>query len=146
MSAQIRYWQTFSTLKRDAIYINRYHGRVERIDRLLNMFSAMASSGSVAGWIIWKDLGLVWGAVIALSQALNAVKPYLPFRRRLAALAALGPDLEALALVAEADWFKVSDGQLTEQEIHSLMMALKTKAQRGRSRAPPCQRIGGYWS
>ena len=79
MSAQARYWQTFNTLKRDALYINRYHAHVESIDRSLNIFSAFASNGSIAGWIIWKDIGFVWGGVIAASQALSAIKAYLPF-------------------------------------------------------------------
>jgi hypothetical protein len=130
VSAQTRYWDTFNTLKRDALYISRYHGQVESIDRNINIFSALASNGSIAGWIIWKDIGFVWGAVIAALQALNASKPYLPFRKRMVALANLGPELEALALVAETDWLKVSQGQLTDAEIHELTMTLKTKCLR----------------
>lgn len=135
MSAQKRYWEEFSTLRRDAIYINRYHAEVEGTDRWLNIFSAFASNGSIAGWIIWKEIAFIWGGVIAASQALNAIKTYLPFRKRMAALAALGPELEALALVAETDWLKVSQGQLTEEEIHTLTMALKTKALRATTKS-----------
>jgi hypothetical protein len=135
VTAQRRYWETFSTLRRDAIYINRYHARDEHIDRSLSIFSALASSGSIAGWVIWKEIGFIWGAVIALSQALSAVKSYLPFRKRMSALAVLGPELEALALVAETDWFKVGGGHLTEQEIHALTMELKKKALRATTKS-----------
>jgi hypothetical protein len=135
MNAQAHYWNQFVRLKRDSIYIGRYQGADEITDRNLNIFSAVASSASIGGWVIWKDYATVWAAIIAISQILTVIRPHLPYRTRLKSLAALCVDLEALSLVAETDWFKVSRGTIEEAEIHALTMALKTKAQRATAKA-----------
>jgi hypothetical protein len=129
MDVQRRYWQEFVDLKRNAFYIDLYHAKVERVDRTLGMFSAIASSASIGAWAIWRDVAGLWALVIALSQVLSAIKEYLPYKSRLRGLGSLGKDLNALALSAENDWFKVSQGFLTEQQIHELQMVLKGKIQ-----------------
>lgn len=134
-NAQTQFWYNFATIKRNAIYINRYHSKVEKIDRRLNMFTAIASSSSIAGWLIWKDVWFVWTFIIAASQVLAAVKPHLPFREQLRALSLFGPDLDGLALAAEEGWFAVSHGRLTDEEIHKQTMALKKKVQTAQNKA-----------
>lgn len=133
--SQYLFWINFTKIKRDAVYINRYHEKVERRDRHLSMFSAIASSASIGAWVIWKDAWFVWTAVIAASQVLTAIKPYLPFKAQLASLSALGPELDGLALAAETEWFAVSHGRLTDEEIHRQTMALKTKAHAAQKKA-----------
>lgn len=128
MNTQSRYWYAFSTIKRDAIYITRLQTEVESIDRYISMAFALTSSTAIAGWAIWSKYSFIWGLVIAGSQVLSAIKPFLPYKARLKALGNLGPDLDALALTAEADWFKVSSGMLTETETYGLAMALKRKS------------------
>ncbi len=125
---QLQYWNQFTRLKRDAIYINRYHGDVERIDRGLEMVSAVASSAAIGGWAIWHAAAFLWGAVIAASQVLTAIKPFLPYKARLKALAAFGAELDSLALVAETDWLAVSRVSISDEEIHRRTMTLKKKA------------------
>lgn len=129
MDAQRRYWQEFADLKRDALYISFYHAKDEKIDRYLNIISAVASSSSIGGWVIWQKVALFWASVIAISQVLSAVKEYLPYKARLKGLSTLGHDLSALALSAENDWFKISHGMLTEKEVHDLYINLKEKIQ-----------------
>ncbi len=69
----------------------------------------------------------MWAIIIAASQVLTAVRPFFPYRTRLKALSGLGAELDGLAISAENDWFKVSEGLLSEAEIHSLTMSLKRK-------------------
>ena len=135
MNAQAHYWNQFVQLKRDASYIGRYHAADEATDRWLNILSAVASSTSIGAWAVWRDHAIIWALIIAASQVLTAIRAYLPYKTRLRALATLGVDLEALALVAEADWFKVSRGALEAADIHALTMALKTKALRATSKS-----------
>ncbi len=125
---QQQYWNQFTRLKRDAIYINRYHGRVELIDRALSMSSAVASSAAIGGWVIWRESAFVWGAIIAASQVLTAIKPFLPYSARLKALSRFGTELEGLALVAETDWLAVARLTISDEEIHRRTMSLKRKA------------------
>lgn len=91
MDAQLRYWDTFTTLKRDAIYINRYQGRVEYTDRCINIFFAVTSSAAIGGWAIWKEYSFLWGLLIATSQALSTSSQFrgasLPGNAKLLTLA-----------------------------------------------------------
>ncbi len=125
---QLQYWNQFSRLKRDAFYISYYHAKIDKIERGLNIFSAAASLGAMTAWAAKHELAIVWGAVILLSQMLTAIRPHLPYRSELKALGTLGPDLEALALVAETDWLKVERASIDDDEIHKRTMALKKKA------------------
>ena len=134
MNAQNRYWDVFATIKRDAVYVNRCHGSVESTDRWISIFSAVTSSSAIAGWAIWQQYSFVWAFIIAASQVLNAIKPFLPYKARLKALGNLGPDLDALALTAETDWFKVSTGMLKNDEIYGLAMTLKKKCQQAQNK------------
>lgn len=133
--AQTQFWYNFATIKSNSIYINRYHAKVEKTDRQLNMFTAIASSSSIAGWLVWKDVWFIWTIIIAASQVLAAVKPYLPFKEQLRALSLFGPDLDGLALAAEEGWFAVSHGRLTDEEIHKQTIALKKKVQASQNKA-----------
>ena len=124
---QEKYWRELDQLKVHVYYLESYLEKTIKTDRLINMFLAISSSGSIAGWVVWKDYSFVWGAVIALSQVINAVKIYLPYSKRLKSLQGITNDLESLFLSMENDWFNVSEGMLTEQEIHSLHMRYKQK-------------------
>lgn len=137
MDVQQRYWQEFLDLKRDVYYTEQYRIATEAIDRNFNMITAAASSSAVAGWIIWREninmfgisinLNLIWMLMIMFSQLINAVKEHLPYKKRLLSLSALTIELNSLALVMESDWFKVSKGLLTEEEINNLHMDVKRK-------------------
>ncbi len=129
MDAQKHYWETFVTLKRNALYIGRYQAKVEAVERNINMCSAVAASSAIGGWVIWQHFAFGWAAIVAAAQVLSAIRPQLPYRSRLAALTALAPELEALALAAETDWLKVCRGYTTEDETYQLAMALKRKEQ-----------------
>ena len=135
VDVQQRYWQEFLDLKRDALYMDFYHAATERTDRLISGFTALTSSSAVAGWILWREtitlfgfgisLNFVWMFLIMLAQVINALKEHLPYKRRLFSLSTLSNDLSSLALVMENDWYKVSRGTLTEDEINSLHMEMK---------------------
>lgn len=129
MDAQRHYWDTFSNLKRDAIYIGRYQGKIEKVERSINMLSAVAASSAIGGWVIWQHLAFVWAVIVAAAQVLSAVRPQLPYRARLTALTGFAPELDALALAAENDWLKVCRGYATEDETFQLAMTLKRKVQ-----------------
>lgn len=124
---QEKYWRELDQLKVHVFYLESYLERTVLIDRYINMFLAIASSGSIAGWVIWNELSFVWGVIIAISQAINAVKPYLPYAKRLKSLQGITNDLESLFLTMEDNWFKVSEGSLTEEQIHKLHMRCKEK-------------------
>lgn len=124
---QEKYWREFDQLKVHINYLERYLEKTVKIDRLINMFLAISSSGSIAGWVIWENFSFLWGSIIAISQAFNAIKIYLPYSKRLKSLQAITNDLESLFLSMEDSWFYVSEGKLTEEDIHKLHMQYKGK-------------------
>ena len=127
MDAQTQY---FSEMRLVKIRINQVEillNEAQNRDRYIKMFLAITSTGSIASWAIWKDLAFFWGVLIAVSQFINAVKQYLPFSAKAKRLSGLLRDLETLLLFAEGKWFKVGDGQLTEEEIHGLQMEIKMR-------------------
>ncbi|TBE30862.1 hypothetical protein ELH05_25005 [Rhizobium ruizarguesonis] len=127
MNTQRYYWETFSTLKRDQIYIGLLQEKLDHIERCLSILSAVSASGAIAGWALWQHIAFVWAIIIALSQVYGAVKNHLPFGARLKALHGLYPELESLALEAERGWFEVSRGTLSEDEIINLASSLKQR-------------------
>jgi hypothetical protein len=147
MDVQRRFWQEFLDFKRDAFYIAYYHARTEQIDRYINVFNAFTSSSAVAGWVLWRDtlilfgmtinFNLVWMTIIMLSQVINAVKEYLPYKKRLHSLSTLSNDFNSLVLVMENDWYKVSHSLLTEAEINDLHMEMKLKKHEATAKSFP---------
>jgi hypothetical protein len=147
VDVQQRYWQEFLDLKRDAFYMGFYHARTERIDRFINVFTAFTSSSAVAGWVLWRETVTVWGVIInftfvwmtiiMLSQVINAVKEYLPYKKRLYSLSTLSNDFNSLVLLMENDWYKVSHSLLTEEEINDLHMEMKLKKHEATAKSFP---------
>jgi hypothetical protein len=124
---QLKYWREMDQLKVHVLYLEYYLEKTTNIDRAINMFLAIASSSSIAGWVIWQSLSFVWGAIIAISQAINAIKPYIPYAKRLRSLQSASNELESVFIAMESHWFKVAEGQLTSEQVHSLQMKYKEK-------------------
>jgi hypothetical protein len=122
---QTRYWNEMVQLKVHIFYLSYHCRSADQRDFWLNCVTAVASSGSIAGWAIWESYGFVWGFVIAISQVIMAVKHLLPYAARKAATNNACKDLERQFIKAESDWYNVAEGMLTEEEIHRKTMAIK---------------------
>ncbi len=130
MNAQDRYWQELADLRRDCFYVDDLLRRYQRTDRNLNIFLAITSSTAIAGWAIWQTVLMVWAVLIAGAQVVTVIKPWIPYSDRLKALFKAGPELAALAIAAEREWFAVADGDFTEAEIHEKYITLKSDKER----------------
>jgi len=124
---QERYWNLLTELKAQVVYLHAYAASDEFIDKAINIFLAIGSSSSIAAWAVWKEHQLFWASVIAVSQVVTAIKQFLPFRQRLKAVAELNTHIQSIFLDAEQGWYKVSEGLLTEEEIHNETSRLKDK-------------------
>ncbi|MEG7597098.1 hypothetical protein H2659_17795 [Vibrio cholerae] len=122
---QLRYWNLLKELKAQIAYLHGYAAKDEWTDKALSIFMAIASSASIATWALWKEHQMVWACIIALSQVVTAIKPFLPYRKRLKAMSELNNQVQAIFLEAETIWYKVSEGLLTEEEIHEETVRLK---------------------
>lgn len=125
MSVQERYWKELMQLKFQQFYFDEYLCESYKTNNTINIITAIASSSSIAAWAIWNTLGYIWSLIIALSQLINAIKIYLPFNMRVKALTSACSDTNDLFLKAEYNWYKVSNGDLSSNEINELHYQIK---------------------
>ena len=78
---------------------------------------------------------MIWAVIIALSQVITAIKPFLPFQQRLKPISDLNDQIQEVALECEKHWFSVAEGELTEKEIHDLYINLKDKSLKAEKKA-----------
>lgn len=137
MSMQRLYWQDMINLKRDARYVDLWLASTEVTDRYIKAGLAIAASSSIGGWLIFKQYAFIWASVVAVSQVVQAIKEYLPYKSRLKALASLSQDLNSICLSAENHWYQVSSGALYDDDIHHLRFDLKARTQAAVQKAFP---------
>ena len=111
------YFNELFQLKVQCEYIRRYRNVLSAWVTRFAVLRAIASSGSIGGWVIWKDLAFLWGAIIALSQVSDALKDAIPYTARNKAATALLMDLDALFIEALFEWEAVFSASFTNEEI-----------------------------
>lgn len=124
---QERYWNLLKELKAQVAYLHGYAASDEFLDKSINIFLAITSATSIAAWAVWKDHQIIWACIIATSQVITAIKPFLPFRQRSKSISELNTHVQAIFLEAEQGWYKVSEGELTKEEIHMKISKLKDR-------------------
>jgi len=127
---QEAYFKFMTQSREHVFYVSEHIAIADRWNTRINMFMAIASSSSIAAWVIWQKLSWIWASVIAGSHVVGAIRDHLPFKRRLSALHPLRNELERLSIEVEKEWYSVANGELTEEEIH-----LKTMQFKGRKAA-----------
>jgi hypothetical protein len=98
-------------------YTRRYRNILSTWVARIAILRAIASSGSIAGWVIWRDYAFVWAAIIAASQLADALKDAIPYTARQKAANALLTDLDALFIEALFEWESVFSAKFTNEEI-----------------------------
>jgi len=111
------YFNELFQLKVQCEYIRRYRNILSGWVTRFAVVRAIASSGSIGGWVIWKDLAFVWGAIIAVSQVSDALKDAIPYTARNKAATALLMDLDALFIETLFEWESVYAGAFTNGQI-----------------------------
>lgn len=86
---QRRFWDELVQLRIHIFYLQQFHLVAEANETRLNMFLAVTANGSIATWAVWGKWPMVWAFIIGISQAVNAIRPYLPYQKRAKAIAAL---------------------------------------------------------
>lgn len=122
---QARYWKFLVQIKAWIFYVDIYADSSYRYDKLINIIIAITSSSSIAAWAVWSEYNYVWAFLIAVSQVITAIKPHFPFNKRLELLGKLSNELQLLFNKADYNWYKVSNGILSEEEINELLFELK---------------------
>ncbi|HLY46549.1 MAG TPA: hypothetical protein VKQ73_13285 [Stellaceae bacterium] len=111
------YFRELFQLKVRCEYTRRYRNTLSAWVTRIAILRAVASSGSIAGWVIWREYAFVWGAIIAASQLADALRDAIPYTARQKASNALLTDLDALFIEALFEWEGVFSAKFTNEEI-----------------------------
>jgi hypothetical protein len=111
------YWKELQDLKAACICIRLYRNQLGRQLRTLEVLKAIASSGAIAGWVVWRNIPFVWSGVIAAAQLADALKGVFPFARNHKAASDLTVALEVVYIDAEDEWESIYAGRLTAEAI-----------------------------
>lgn len=127
---QEQYWKEIYQLKSHIGFIELTLEEAEAIDRTLKIILAIASSTSIGAWAIWHELSWIWAVVIALSQVISAINPFLPYKTRIKAYSSLLHELEELMIQAESKWHSIAEGLLTAKEINKARFDIRSAKQK----------------
>lgn len=111
-------------------YLECFYTEAIRLDTSIEILLAVVSNGSIAGWVIWSKAQFIWATIIATSHLVTAIRPHLPYQKRVRSIEALNAELKELLLDTEEKWYEVSEGLLTDVEIHRLTLEIKRRKQR----------------
>ena len=112
-------------LKVAASYIRHYRDYLGKWVTGLGTLRAIASSGSIAAWALWKEYAFVWGTIIAASQVVDALKDVFPFTKKHKAASEHTITLGSIFIDAQLEWENIFSGRYTDDQImnrrHELM-------------------------
>ena len=125
------YWREMEQLKAASVCIRLCRNRWAHWVRAIELIKVVASSGGIAGWVVWRDYPFVWSGIIAFAQLLDAVKGVFPFAQQHKAASDLTVALELLFIDAQYEWEKIYAGKMGDDDI----MAARQKMQKLRLEA-----------
>jgi hypothetical protein len=131
------YWVRMIELKVAACYIGRYRDYLGKRVTALGTLRAIASSGSIAAWALWKEHAVVWGSIIAASQVADALKDVFPFTKKHKAASEHTITLSNIFIDAQLEWENVYLARYTEDEILSRWHKLVKLQQEAEQRSFP---------
>jgi hypothetical protein len=94
-----------------------YRNQLGRRVKAVEIIKAVASSGGIGGWVIWKEIPFVWTSIIVATQLVDVFKGIFPFSRSHKAASDLTVALEVIYIDAEDEWESIHAGRLTAAEI-----------------------------
>jgi hypothetical protein len=122
---QQQYWNEMVNLKSSASYSRLFRDRQGRWVTALSALKAIASSGAIAGWVIWKQWAFCWAAVIAVAQVADALKDVFPFTQRHKAASELVLTLDRLLIDVQFEWESIFQARYSEDEISERIHQLR---------------------
>lgn len=124
---QLRYWNLMFEVKFHLNYLDQCLEKSRKWERRLGFLTAIASSASIAAWVIWEKIGFVWASFVAASQVVNAIRPWLPFSKQIELFSHIIPEIQYLFNDMEKAYYDVANGHLTSREIHELTIGFRNR-------------------
>jgi hypothetical protein len=115
--AQETYWNQLVLLNVVAFYVRAYRDRQARWIDGTGLLRALVTSGTIGAWIIWKDHAMIWGALVGITQMLDAAKDYLPQAKNRRSASEFLATMDNIIIDARFEWFAVFNGEYEAGEI-----------------------------
>jgi hypothetical protein len=110
-------WATLCNMKYKSFLFGLLVHKYQKLDRNVNIFLALASSGSIAAWAVWQNYPILWSSIIALSQVITTIKPYFPYNKIAKELNNRNLKIDILNNEYARFWNKIQRGKLIEDTI-----------------------------
>jgi len=100
-----------------AFYVRAYRDRQARWIDSTGLVRALVTSGTIGAWIIWKDHAALWGALVGITQMLDAGKDYLPQAKNRRSASEFLVTIDNMIIDARFEWFAIFNGDYEAGEI-----------------------------
>jgi hypothetical protein len=120
-------WALLNDAKFKSYCLNFLVYRYQKWDRNINIFLALASSGSIAAWAIWQVNPIIWGVIIAISQILTVIKPYFPYFKYVKELNDKSTKVDIVNIELEELWYKLQNAKISNDEAGNEYFTIKKK-------------------
>lgn len=98
------FWNLYGFLIYQKYYYDEYLRNSSRYEKILNIVTSVASSASIASWLLWQKYGVIWAVIVAISQIINIVKPYFRLSEHVCLLTLLQPELAKIVTEMGVEW------------------------------------------
>jgi len=119
------YWAKMLDLKVAAGYVELYRDSLRKWVAGISTVRAIASCSSIAAWAIWSHYAFLWGAIIACSQVLDALRDVFPIAKRHKAASMYAIALDRLFIDAQLEWEDILAGKYTNEQISKRLHKLR---------------------
>ncbi len=120
------YWSCMTQMKYNQIYLKHHHRLNANIVRIISAIQMVIGTGALC-FLQNTALEKILFISLACSQILSAVKPYLPYEKRLSELGKGIALLAELYSEIELQWNDVCSGKISENEAAKLATEYKRK-------------------
>src|SRR6056297_3155403 len=100
-------WYNLVNSKFKCYYIGFIIDKYQKRSTFINLFLAITSLSSVSAWAIWNVLPWLWAIIIAASNILIAIKPYLKYDKKIKELNEKLAILESIEIEYEKLFFEL---------------------------------------
>ena len=125
-----RVWGSLSNFVFKAYVIDSMIMRYQKYDKRINIWLAIVSSSSIAAWTVWHIVPQLWAGIIAMTQVIQAVKPYFPYSKYIRTLNEKSKLLHDTNRRFERLFFNIDYKALTTDEIADQYFNLKAEAEK----------------
>ena len=108
-------WYNLVNSKFKCYYISYTIKKYQKRNILINSFLAIVSISSVSAWVVWQTLPWLWALIIASSNILIAIKPFLLLERKIKELNEKLALLENIQIEYERLWYELESGKIDKE-------------------------------